>query len=74
VKISYNADTDLLYLRFDERTQELVNKRISDDVVLDLGDNDRIVGIEILDASQHVDLAALMPVTYESTKQGARAS
>ncbi|OFV98108.1 MAG: hypothetical protein A3H94_04680 [Acidobacteria bacterium RIFCSPLOWO2_02_FULL_60_20] len=67
MRISYNAEADLLYLRFDEESQELINKRVSDDVVLDLGTGDRIVGIEILDASQHLDLAHLLPVTYEAT-------
>jgi uncharacterized protein YuzE len=38
VKISYDDRTDLLYLRFDERKQEVENKRVIDDVVLDIGD------------------------------------
>jgi len=67
MRIYYDQESDLLYLRFDERKQELINRRVSEDVVLDLGAGDRIVGIEILDASQHLDLAHLMPVTYETT-------
>ena len=67
MRIYYDKESDLLYLRFDERKQELINRRVSEDVVLDLGAGDRIVGIEILDASQHLDLAHLMPVTYETT-------
>ncbi len=65
MRIVYDAKADLLYLRFDDQKQEVVNKRVSDDVVLDLGVGDRIVGIEILDASQHLDLERLMPVSYE---------
>jgi len=67
MRIYYDKESDLLYLRFDERKQELINRRVSEDVVLDLGADDRIVGIEILDASQHLDLTHLMPVTYETT-------
>ena len=67
MRISYDGESDLLYLRFDERKQELINRRVSEDVVLDLGTGDRIVGIEILDASHHLDLTHLMPVTYETT-------
>ena len=67
MRIYYDKGSDLLYLRFDERKQELINRRVSEDVVLDLGTGDRIVGIEILDASHHLDLAHLMPVTYETT-------
>jgi hypothetical protein len=32
---------------YDDRKQEVINKRVSEDVVLDLGDGDRIIGIEI---------------------------
>ena len=66
MRIYYDQKSDLLYLRFDERKQEVVNKQVSDDVVLDLGAGDRIVGIEILDASRRLDLDRLMPVVYES--------
>ena len=65
MNIVYNDKTDLLYIRFDDRKQDVINRRISDDIVLDIGENDRIVGIEILDASKHVTLDRLLPVKYE---------
>jgi uncharacterized protein YuzE len=65
MQIHYDAKTDLLYLRLDERRQEVVNKRVTEDIVLDLGEDDKIVGIEILDASKHLDLERLLPVKYE---------
>jgi len=34
------------------------------DVVLDLGKGDKIVGIEIVDASKHLNLERLLPVRY----------
>jgi len=43
----------------------VINKRLSEDIVLDIGEDDRIVGIEILDASRHVNLETLLPVKYE---------
>jgi uncharacterized protein YuzE len=64
VKIVYSAKTDLLYLRLDERVQQVLNRRVSDDIVLDVGADDKIVGIEFLDASKHLNLAALLPVEY----------
>ena len=48
MKISYDDRADLLYLRFDERKQEVENKRVTDDVVLDIGAGGKIIGIEIL--------------------------
>jgi uncharacterized protein YuzE len=66
--VSYNDKTDLLYLRLDDRRQEVINRRVSDDVVLDIGEGDKIIGIEILDASKHVNLDRLLPVNYKLSK------
>ncbi|MBI3591926.1 MAG: DUF2283 domain-containing protein [Nitrospirae bacterium] len=68
MNIVYNDKTDLLYIRLDDKKQEVINRRVSEDIVLDIGENDRIVGIEILDASKHVSLDKLLPVKYEVSK------
>jgi len=65
MNILYNDRADLLYIRLDDRKQEVINRRISEDIVLDIGEGDRIIGIEILDASRHVDLEKILPVKYE---------
>ena len=71
MKVLYNDKMDLLYIRFDDQKQEVVNKRISEDIVLDMGVGDSVVGIEILDASKHMNLGKLLPitVTYEVEKK-----
>lgn len=69
MQIQYNARTDLLYIRLDDAKQDVVNQRISDNVVLDVGANEQIVGIEILDASKHLKLDRLLPVEYQVTTQ-----
>jgi len=66
MQILYNVKTDLLYLRLDDRKQRMINKRLSEDIVLDLGEDNRIVGIEILDASKHLNLERVLPVKYEA--------
>jgi len=68
MNVLYNDRMDLLYLRLDDTKQEIVNRRVSDDIVLDIGEGDRIIGIEILDASKHVTLEKLLPVRYEISK------
>ena len=68
MNILYNDKTDLLYIRLDDKKQEIINQRVSEDVVLDIGEDEKIVGIEILDASKHVRLEKLMPVSYETSK------
>ena len=65
MQILYDSKADLLYFRLDERKQPVINRRVSEDIVLDIGDDDKIVGIEILDASEHLNLTALLPVRYE---------
>ena len=36
--------------------------------MLDIGKNERLIGIEILDASKHVNLKRLLPIKYETPK------
>lgn len=62
MQIVYDARNDLLYLRLDDRQQPVVNERVSEDIVLDIGEGGQIVGIEILDASRRVNLQRLLPV------------
>ena len=68
MNILYNDKTDLLYIRLDDRKQTLFNKRVSDDIVLDIGEDDKIIGIEILDASKHLHLERLFPIEYAVSK------
>lgn len=42
MNIAYNDKTDLLYIRLDDRKQDVINKRVSEDIVLDVGENDKI--------------------------------
>jgi uncharacterized protein YuzE len=65
MKVLYDDKADLLYLRLDETRQPVMNRRVTQDIVLDLGEEGRIVGIEILEASKHVNLKQVLPVGYE---------
>ncbi|MFA4910049.1 MAG: DUF2283 domain-containing protein [Desulfobacteria bacterium] len=69
MNVLYNDRTDLLYIRLDEKKQEVINRRVSEDVVLDIGEDERLIGIEILDASKHVNLERLLPVKYEISRK-----
>ena len=60
MNIVYNDKADLLYIRFEDSRQDVINRRISEHLVLDIGEDDRIVGIEIIDASRHVALEKLL--------------
>jgi uncharacterized protein YuzE len=69
MNILYDDKKDLLYIRLDDRTQDIVNKRVSEDVVLDIGEKNRIIGIEIIDASKHVSLEKLLPIKYDIVEE-----
>jgi len=64
MNIQYNNKTDLLYMRMDEGEHTVVNKRIADDIVIDIDEAGKIIGIEILDASKNMNLKNLLPVNY----------
>lgn len=64
MQILYNSKTDLLYLRMDEEKQKVINKRLAEDIVLELGADEKIVGIEILDASKNLNLEKLLPIEF----------
>ncbi len=61
----YDQAADLLYVRFNSRLQNVTNRRVSEDVVLDLGRGERIVGIEITKASKKVDLGRIQPLDFK---------
>ena len=62
MQVLYDDKKDLLYFRLDTKNQQVVNRRVSDNVVLDIGEGDKIVGIEILSASKTVNLNEVLPV------------
>ncbi len=63
--VNYDQKKDLLNLRLDQKQHEVTNRRVSDEVVLDIGEDGKIIGIEILDASLHVKLETLLPVDFK---------
>ena len=65
MQIIYNPKSNVLYIRLDDVKQDVINQRISDDVTLDIGKEDRIIGIEILDASLRLNLKDIFPVEYQ---------
>ena len=66
MNIQYDSKSDLLYLRFDLLSTTLINKRVSEDIVLDIGPDDKIVGIEIMNASKRINLDKVLPIEYSS--------
>lgn len=54
MKISYDKETDALYIRLVDGDHECRTVRLTEDIALNLGEGDLLVGIEILDASENL--------------------
>ena len=65
MQILYDVKTDVLYIRMEDQKQPVINRRVSDDIVLDMGKDEKIVGIEIIGASTHLNLKNILPVEYK---------
>jgi uncharacterized protein YuzE len=61
MKISYDPQVDALYISFKQGPTQVTTVRLSEDVAIDLGLKEEIVGIEILDASEHLNIEKLNP-------------
>lgn len=53
MKIKYDSEVDAAYISFKKGPTEVTTIRLSEDIAIDLGPSEEIVGIEILDASKH---------------------
>jgi uncharacterized protein YuzE len=67
MKVYYDEEVDALYLKLGEETPEGVIE-IDEGVNLDTTSQNRIVGIEILDAATKIDLSTILSYTLELKK------
>jgi len=67
MRVYYDNEVDALYLELGDETPEGVIE-IAEGVNLDTTSHNRIVGIEILDASKKIDLKTILSYTLELDK------
>jgi uncharacterized protein YuzE len=67
MRVYYDNEVDALYLKLGDESPEGVIE-IAEGVSLDTTSNNRIVGIEILDASKKIDLKTILSYTLELDK------
>lgn len=65
MKIEYSKDVDALYVKFRE-VKIADSMDIEEGVTIDLDENGHIVGIEILDASEKMELSELVNISIEN--------
>ncbi|MBI4962722.1 MAG: DUF2283 domain-containing protein [Desulfomonile tiedjei] len=68
MKVYYDNEVDALYLKLGDESPEGVIE-IAEGVNLDTTAEDRIVGIEILNASEKIDLRTILSYTLELDKE-----
>jgi len=68
MNITYNNLTDVLYIRLDDKIQKVINKQIADNIVLDMGEGEKLVGIEIINASKQIKIEKLSSLKYKNQR------
>ena len=66
MKISYDEEVDALYIRLLEGDFQCRTLRLSDVVSLNIGPNEQLVGIEVLDATDTLHLDANREINLEN--------
>ncbi len=66
MKISYDPEVDALYIRLIEGAYECRTVRLNEEVALNIGPSEQLVGIEILDAKEVLGKGQLPPVILEN--------
>ena len=65
MKISYDSEIDALYIRFIEAKQECRTVRLNEEVALNIGAGETLVGIEVLDAKEVLGSGKVPAVVLE---------
>jgi uncharacterized protein YuzE len=56
MKVSYDPKVDAAYISFKKGSMQVTTIRLTEDIAVDFGPNEEIVGIEVLDASEHLEI------------------
>ncbi len=72
MKISYDTEVDALYIRLIEEDQECRTMRFSDEVALNIGPGETLVGIEVLDAKKILGKGALPRIILDNIPASAK--
>ena len=62
MKISYDPKVDAAYIAFKKTKGQVTTVRLTEDIAVDFGPKEEIVGIEVLDASKHMKFEKKRPV------------
>lgn len=66
MKISYDPEVDALYIRLVEGKHECRTLNLTDEITLNIGEDELLVGIEILDAKEVLGSGNVSNVVLEN--------
>jgi uncharacterized protein YuzE len=66
MRISYDAEVDALYIRLMEGEHQCRTLRLTDEISLNIGDGEVLVGIEVLDAKELLGQGKVPTVVLEN--------
>jgi len=72
MKITYDPEIDALYIRLVEGEHECRTLRLNEEVALNIGEGEKLVGIEILDAKATLGVKEMPPVILENLSTAVR--
>jgi len=71
MKISYDPEIDALYIRLIEGKHECRTVRLNEEIALNIGEGEKLVGIEILDAKEVLGAGKMPAIVLEGIDSSA---
>ncbi len=66
MKISYDSEIDAFYIRLVEGKHQCRTLQLTEEISLNIGENELLVGIEVLDATQILGAGSVPDVVLEN--------
>jgi uncharacterized protein YuzE len=66
MKISYDSEVDALYIRLVEGKHQCRTLQLTEEIALNIGENELLVGIEVLDATQVLGTVSVPNIVLEN--------
>jgi len=73
MRISYDSEIDALYIRLIEGTQQCRTLRLNEEIALNIGPGEVLVGIEVLDAKEVLGQGQIPKVVLDNIPLAAAA-
>ena len=54
MRITYDPQAEAVYIRFTDERAQVTTIRLTEDVAVDIASGGRVIGIEVLDDSEHL--------------------